>query len=106
MTLWLPGTNPRTDGIYFFNGIQSGTARLQVAGQVMPLLRQEGTGAEFYGQFNTQTFVSADSDVIAVVEVETTATGPDPEVVDLAGTLVVEQAGQRVEQAVVGNAGC
>ena len=114
MSLWAEGSNPRADGIYLFNGLENpdlepmenGTLRMRIKGEVMNFVRTEGTGEEFYGQFPTQTFESIAGDTTVTVIVEKTTTGPDAEVVGVAGTITVQQGEQATTVEAVGDAGC
>ena len=113
MSLWAPGTDPRADGIYLFNGIEppdgstEGTMRMKIDGSIVKFQRTEGEGDEYYGQFNRQTFESLAGDLSAEVGTEVTAEGPDPEVMSVEGTItIVGSDGQETTVEAIGDAGC
>ena len=113
MSLWAPGGDPRADGVYLFNGIESpdgapeGTMRMKIDGDIVKFQRTETAGDEFYGQFTQQTFESLDGDLSAEVGTEVVSEGPDPEVMGVEGTItVIDSDGQEATVEAVGDAGC
>ncbi|MEO1070530.1 MAG: hypothetical protein AAFW95_15690 [Cyanobacteria bacterium J06638_6] len=112
MTLYPPDSDPRSDGVYLFNGIAGqddlpeGTLRMKIDDSIVKFERIAGEGEEFYGQFSEQTFESLDGTLTAEVEAAVTSEGPDPEVVTVAGTITVISGEQEVTVAAVGDAGC
>ncbi len=111
MTLRAPGSNPRTDGVYLFNGLQSpgsskATMRMKVDGRIMTFQRTEGKGEEYYGQFNQQTFTSPDGSLTVKVNLEVTPK-PALEPWSVKGTITVINAnGQETSVEAIGDAGC
>jgi len=113
MTLWAPGSDPRTDGVYLFNGIEAsdgapeGIMGMKIDGDVVKFQRTETAGDEFYGQFTQQTFESLEGDLTAEVGTEVVSEGPDPEVMGVEGTItVIDSDGQETTVEAVGDAGC
>jgi hypothetical protein len=113
MSLWAPGSDPRADGVYLFNGIEppsgapEGTMRMKIDGDVVKFQRTETAGDEYYGQFTQQTFESLDGDLSAEVGTEVVSEGPDPEVMGVEGTItVINSDGQETTVEAVGDAGC
>lgn len=113
MTLRAPVSNPRTDGVYLFNGLQSpngsskATMRMKVDGQIMPFQRTDGKGEEYYGQFNRQIFTSTDGSLTVKVNSEVTSKPENSEVLGVKGTITVINAnGQETSVEVIGDAGC
>lgn len=112
MSLWVPGTDPRADGVYLFNGIEppngasEGTMRMKVDGRIVTFQRTVGKGEEYYGQFNHQVFKSLDGDLTVEVDTEVIAE-VDAEVRSVEGTLtLVGPNGQETSVEVIGDAGC
>ncbi|MBF2085276.1 hypothetical protein [Thermoleptolyngbya sp. C42_A2020_037] len=113
MSLWSPGRDPRSDGVYLFNGIEppngasEGTMRMKVDSRIVKFQRTVGEGEEYYGQFNHQVFKSLDGDLTVTVDTEVTATAEPEEVRSVEGTLtLVGSNGQETSVKVTGDAGC
>lgn len=113
MTLWAPGRDPRTDGVYLFNGLQppdgspKATMRMKIDGRIMPFQRTEAEGEEYYGQFERQTFTSVDGGLTAEVNSEVTSKPENSEVWGVQGTITVINAdGQETSVEAIGDAGC
>jgi hypothetical protein len=113
MSLWAPGSDPRSDGVYLFNGIEppngapEGTMRMKVDGRIVKFRRTVGEGKEYYGQFNRQVFKSLDGNLTVTVDTEVTATAKPEEVRSVKGTLtLVGPNAQETSAEVAGDAGC
>lgn len=105
MSLWKPGSNPR-EATVFFNGMDENSTLMKIDGEFVKFKRTEATGEDFYGQKNSQTFVSNDGTIKVKVDVELGKKGEIESIGISQGTLQIEQAGKTVEIPVVGDAGC
>lgn len=113
LSLWAPGSDPRTDGVYLFSGMPSpnGSAavpmRMKVNDTLMPFQRTGGKGEEYYGQFAQQTFTSLEGDLTAEVNTEVTSRPENAEVLGVKGTItVIGPDGQTTSVEAIGDAGC
>lgn len=105
MTLWNPDRATR-DQYVFFNGIEDGSMRMLIDGELVEFSRVDGSGQDFYGQQTTQTFRSADGMITASVTVTLGEQGEIESVAIADGMIQVERDGATVEIPVVGDAGC
>ncbi len=105
MSLWKPGSNPY-EATVFFNGIADNSTLMKINGEWVKFNQTEATGEVFYGQKTSQTFVSEDGETQVKVDVELGEKGEIESVEIPLGTLQIEQAGQTLEIAVIGDAGC
>jgi hypothetical protein len=105
MSLSKAGNNP-PEGTLFFNGMDENSTLMKINGEWVKFQRTEATGEDFYGQKNSQTFVSEDGEIEVKVDVELGEKGEIESVEIPQGTLQIEQAGETVEIPVVGDAGC
>jgi hypothetical protein len=105
MTLWNPDRTAR-DQYVFFNGIEDGSMRMLIDGELLEFSRVDGSGQDFYGQKTAQTFRSADGMITASVTVTLGQQGEIESVAIADGTIRVERDGATVEVPVVGDAGC
>ncbi|WP_416668278.1 hypothetical protein [Egbenema bharatensis] len=113
MTLRAAGSDPWTDGVYLFNGLESpnGTAeatlRMKIDGDIVQFQRTSGEGEEYYGQFDRQTFASLEEGLIAEVNSEVTSRPENSEVWGVKGTITVINAeGQETSVEAIGDVGC
>lgn len=112
MTLWRVGGDPRTDGILFFNRLQTGpnttqaTALIKLDGEFVRLQRISASGEAFYGQAPMQIFQDTSGKIQVEVMVKRGAAGEIESVGISKGLLRVKQQQHLVEAAVVGDAGC
>lgn len=114
MSLWGEGNDPREDGIYLFNGIiganpnndATDLMRMKIDGEIMAFERTEGSGEEFYGQYEFQSFAGPNGETTVTVLAEQVAEGPDPEVSRVEGSITVNRDGNETTVDVVGDAGC
>ncbi|EAW38319.1 hypothetical protein [Lyngbya sp. PCC 8106] len=105
MSLWKSGSNP-PETILFFNGTEANSTLMKINGEFVKFQRTEATGEDFYGQKNSQMFISEDGEIEVTVDVELGEKGEIESVGIPQGTLQIEQAGETVEIPVVGDAGC
>lgn len=109
MTLWTPervNMPPGDRRFVFFNGISDDSMLMNLDGNLVRFNRSDASGAEFYGQRTSQTFVSRDRRLVVTVDVELGDPGEIESVGIRAGTIRVEQDGAVVEIPVIGDAGC
>ncbi|MBF2001010.1 MAG: hypothetical protein IGS38_09860 [Synechococcales cyanobacterium M58_A2018_015] len=112
MSLWRAGDDPRTDGMLFFNGLETGsnttqaTALIKLDGEFVRLQRTRASGEAFYGQAPVQIFRDASGEIQVEVMVKRGAAGEIESVGISKGLLRVKQLQHLVETAVVGDAGC
>lgn len=105
MTLWNPDRTSR-DRYLFFNGLDENSMEMKIEGEIVKFRRITATGPEFYGQQTNQSFVSEDGNIQVTAAVELGEPGEIESVAIKAGTLRISQAGETIELAVVGDAGC
>lgn len=105
MALWKPDRADREQYV-FFNGIDDGSMRMLIDGELVEFSRVDGSGQDFYGQKTTQTFRSADGAITVSVTVTLGQQGEIESVAIADGTIQVERDGATAEVAVVGDAGC
>jgi hypothetical protein len=113
MTLRAPGSDPRADGVYLFNVMESppgtpeATLRMRINGNIVSFQRTEGAGEEYYGQFDQQAFTSVDGDLTAEVNSEVTSRPENSEVFGVKGTItVIGPDGQTTSVEAIGDVGC
>jgi len=93
-------------GFVFFNGVEPGSMRMKLNGELLTFERTSFSGEEFYGQAPSQQFVSEDGGSRVSVSV---VQGPqvDQEVFTIdSGSIQVESAGEVLSLDVVGDVGC
>lgn len=105
MALWKADRTSREQYV-FFNGIEDGSMRMLIDGNLVAFSRVDGSGQDFYGQKTTQMFRSTDGTITATVTVTLGAEGEIESVGIADGTIQVERNGAMVEVPVVGDAGC
>lgn len=109
MTLWREEVHEAAPGERTFtlvNGIEDDSMLMKLNGEVIRFSRTEGSGAEFYGQYEEQTFQNEARDVTVQVSVETGEPGEIESVAIPAGTITVIMGGEEVTFPVMGDAGC
>lgn len=104
MTLW-HSDRTRRDRYIFFNELNE-AMEMKINGEIVRFQRTEASGAEFYGQQTTQTFVSEDGSIQVTATVELGEPGEIESVAIQSGTLRVSREGEAIELAVMGDAGC
>ncbi|MBW4655121.1 MAG: hypothetical protein KME20_19060 [Kaiparowitsia implicata GSE-PSE-MK54-09C] len=109
MTLWTVEENAKSAAereFLLINGLDDDTMLMRIDGDVTRFNRTEMGGEEFYGQAESQTFVSQDGGITVDVDVELGEPGEIESVAIDSGTVQVERGDAAVEVAVVGDAGC
>ncbi|HSM83918.1 MAG TPA: hypothetical protein VLS96_19670 [Nodosilinea sp.] len=108
MTLWHRDDGLRPSGYLFFNGLAepaAATALMKLDGEFVRFRRTTASGAEFYGQYTAQTFISPDNAVQLQVETRMGSPG-EIESVAVEGTLQLQSNGDTITIPVLGDAGC
>ncbi len=109
MTLWSVEENAKTTTereFLLINGLDDDTMLMRIDGNVTRFNRTNMDGEEFYGQAESQTFVSQDGGIMVDVDVELGEPGEIESVAIDSGMVQVKQGDAAVDVAVVGDAGC
>ena len=91
----------------FFNPMQpENMMQMKINGEMQTFERTQGVGLEFYGQFESQTFVNKNTETSVQVDVRQTDSTQMDEGFGVEGTLRVSQGNQENTLNVKGSAGC
>jgi hypothetical protein len=107
MTLMRSDRIPEDRTYIFFNPMQpENTMQMRINGEMRIFERTQGVGNEFYGQFESQTFINEETETTVQVDVRKAAVNQMDEGFEVEGTLRVGWRSQEETLNVKGGAGC